>query len=82
MENTEQYKQEFYEILVNNHEKGETYSIKFRDNPQIYTGIPMIPRFHGDDEEKVVIKILTPEKSKGVIEGSVDDIEVLEKLVI
>ena len=82
MENNEHTKQEFYEILVNNHEKGETYSIKFRDNPQIYTGIPILPRFQGNDEEKVVIKILTPENRKGVIEGSINDLEVLERLVV
>jgi hypothetical protein len=82
MENTDQEMQKYYEILINNHEKGETYSIKFRDNPRVYTGIPMIPRVQGDDENKFIFKILSPEKYKGIQEKSIKDIESLEKKIV
>ena len=78
MENNDEKIKEYYEILVNNHEKGETYSIKFRDNPQVFTGIPMIPRFQ-DDYSKFVFKIASPEKYKGIKEMDVSEIEKLEK---
>jgi hypothetical protein len=78
MENSDQKIQEFYEILVNNHEKGETYSIKFRDNPQVYTGIPMVPRDR-DDDDIFIFKVLSPEKYKGIHEKSIREIEKIEK---
>ncbi len=80
MENADH--QKYYEILVNNHEKGETYSIKFRDNPQVYTGIPMIPRVPTKNENKFIFKILSPEKYKGIQEKSIKDIENLEKKTV
>jgi hypothetical protein len=78
MEDRENKIQEYYEILVNNHEKGETYTIKFRDNPVIYKGIPMIPRVQ-DDENIFKFKIVSPPKYKGIKEMSINEIEKLEK---
>jgi hypothetical protein len=78
MENRDQKIQEYYEILVNNHEKGETFSIKFRDNPQVYTGIPMVPRVQ-DDEDIFIFKVFSPAKYKGIHEKSIREIETIEK---
>jgi hypothetical protein len=78
MENRENKLQEYYEVLVNNHEKGETYTIKFKDNPVIYTGIPMMPRFN-DDDNRFMFKIVSPPKYKGVKEMQITEIERLDR---
>ncbi|MFW5760099.1 MAG: hypothetical protein ACOCXH_03860 [Cyclobacteriaceae bacterium] len=83
MEQNDQKLREYYETLVQNLQKGETYTIKLKNNPVIFTGIPMIPyKFENDDENKFVLKVLKPDKYKGVREMILDDIEILEKKVV
>jgi hypothetical protein len=78
MEERDDKMQEYYEALVNNHEKGETYTVKFKGNPVIFKGIPMMPRFN-DDDNKFIFKIVSPPKYKGVKEMMITEIEQLER---
>ncbi len=69
-----------FEKLVQNVQNGEMYSVKFKNDSQVYMGIPMIPgRYQNDDPAKFVLKVELPKEKKGVFEFLVDDIELLEK---
>ncbi len=78
MEENDQKLKEYFEILVQNVEKGDTYSITFKDNPEPYTGIPMIHRLEAD-KNKFIFQVIRPEKYKGVHECKIQDIEKMEK---
>jgi hypothetical protein len=80
MENTNEKLQEYYEILVQNQQKGEIYKIKFRNETQTFTGIPMIShRIQQSNDSSFVFNILSPEEHKGIYERSLREIESLEK---
>ena len=69
-----------YEKLVQNVQKGEIYTIKLKNDPQIYAAIPMIPpRFQNNNPQKFVLKILAPKEQNGVHELLLEEIEMLEK---
>ncbi len=71
---------EYYEELVQNVQKGEIYSIKIKDDPQVYSAIPMIPyHLQGGNHHKFVLKILHPKQYAGVHEQLLEDIETLER---
>ncbi|HZH74288.1 MAG TPA: hypothetical protein VFD91_17460 [Mariniphaga sp.] len=70
----------YYEILVQNVQKGELYTIKLKDDPQIYVSIPMIPgRFQDSYPIKFLMNVVAPEEKKGVHEYSLEDIEYLKR---
>ena len=73
-------KQEYYEKLVQNVQKGEVYVVKLKKDPQVYSAIPMIPgRLQNDPSDKFVLKILAPVERKGVYEFSIDEVEYIER---
>ncbi|MFW5830602.1 MAG: hypothetical protein ACOC1D_01280 [Prolixibacteraceae bacterium] len=76
----ENRKQEFYELLVQNVQKGEVYAVKLKGDPQIYSAIPMIPgRLQNNDPGKFVLKVLAPAERKGVYEYTMDELESIEE---
>jgi hypothetical protein len=74
--------EDYYETLIQNVQKGEMYSIKFKDDPEIYTGIPFI-RYKSDTNYNphFVFKVLSPDHYEGVYERAVSEIEILERKV-
>jgi len=71
---------EYYEILVQNVQKGELYTIKLKDDPQIYISIPMIPgRYQNSHPIKFLMNVVVPEEKQGEHEYSLDDIEYIER---
>ncbi len=72
----------YFEKLVQNVQKGEFYSVKLKNDPQVYMAIPMIPaRYQNDEPARFLLKVIAPEKNKGVFEYNIDEIEWLEKRV-
>ena len=70
----------FYEIFSMNALKGEQYYLKFRDDPTIYVGIPMIRSgFRQKEETAFTLQILLPKSHKGVYERRLQDLEYIEK---
>jgi hypothetical protein len=65
-----------FEILSMNRLSAETYIVKVKNQPCAFVGIPLISN---DNPEKFLMKITNSNDFKGVYEGYVDDIEVIEK---
>lgn len=71
---------EYYEVLVQNAQKGESYLMKLKDNPIVYIAIPLIQyNFSTEDENTFVFNVLQPIEQKGVYKKSIEDIEMLVK---
>jgi hypothetical protein len=70
----------YYEIITMNAQKGETYAIKFKNDPTVYVGIPVL--YHGftsgDEEDVFSLKVLEPKERQGILRKSIRDIELLE----
>ncbi len=73
-------RKKIFELLTQNAQKGELYSLKLKTSPVAFTAIPMIrPEIKSADTEMFVFKVLQPEQHKGVYKKPVDDIEMLVK---
>jgi hypothetical protein len=71
--------QKYYEILIQNQQKGEIYTIRFRNETPAYTGIPMITHnMQQNNDSMFVFNVLSPEEFKGIHERYVKDIESIE----
>jgi hypothetical protein len=71
---------EYYEILVQNAQKGETYKMKLTTSPVTYLAIPMKNLgTRSGDKNMFSYQVLYPEDQKGLYEGWIDEIELLEK---
>jgi hypothetical protein len=82
MENEVKQPVDYYETLVQNAQKGETFSIKFWNDPEIYTGIPFVRDLSKTaGNTNFMFKVLSPEKHKGVFEKSLGEIEILRREV-
>jgi hypothetical protein len=80
MENVVTKPEDYYETLVQNVQKGEMYSIKFKNDPVTYTGIPFIRQKSDSVHDPLfVFKVLGPDNHKGVHEKAVSEIEILER---
>lgn len=80
MSDKEQKKQEYYEALVQNAEKGERYLLKLKDNPGLFITIPLIrPGFEGGGENMFTFKVIEPKEMEGMYKRPLDDIEILER---
>ena len=80
MQNKDAKYRKYYEALVQNAQKGETYLLKLKDSPIVYIAIPVLrSTFTTDDENMFSFRILQPEEHKGVFQRSIDDIELLER---
>lgn len=70
----------YYELLVQNAQKGEVYAVKLKSDPQVYSAIPLIPgRMQNEEPAKFVLNILAPPERKGVHELPLDEIESIEQ---
>ena len=70
----------FYEIFSMNALKGEQYYLKFRDDPTIYVGIPLLrSRFAHSNPETFTVQILLPGSRKGIYQKRFDTLEYIEK---
>ncbi len=75
--------QEYYELLVQNAQKGEPYFMMFRGDPVMYVAIPVISTsFIEGDDHIFSLKVLLPEEHKGTYTHSLEDIELLEKRIL
>lgn len=80
MTNEDQNQRRHFEILSQNTLKGETYFIKFKDDPTTYKGIPMLRANITFGEDSIfTFNILEPSSKKGVSHKSISDIEFLKK---
>lgn len=69
----------YYELLVQNAKKGEIYSVKFKNDPVVYSAMPMIPgRLQNHEPQKFVLNVLAPKEYKGVYEKLTGEIETIE----
>ncbi|MDA3787174.1 MAG: hypothetical protein PF503_01535 [Desulfobacula sp.] len=68
--------QKIYEALTMNRFSAETYTVKIKNQPCPFVGIPLIS---SNNPAKFSMKITNNDDFKGVYEGYVDDIEVIEK---
>ncbi len=73
-------KREYYiKILTQNSLKGDTYYIKFKNDPTFYMGIPMMrANFYSTEDESFTFKVFEPAEKRGVFQRLIDDIEFLE----
>jgi hypothetical protein len=80
MENGIKKPEDYFETLVQNIQKGEMYSIKFKNDPVNYTGIPFI-RLAADmgNETVFIFKVLSPDDNIGILEKTLSEIEILQR---
>ncbi len=76
---SEQQFKEYYEVLSQNALKGDTYLLKFKDDPNIYVGIPVLrANLSSEDDDAFTLNVLEPVEKKGVYQKSVYDLELLK----
>jgi hypothetical protein len=68
--------QKIYKTLTMNRLNAETYTVKVKNQQCAFVGIPLIS---SDNPTKFSMKITNNDYFKGVYEGYVDDIEMIEK---
>ena len=68
--------QKIYEILTMNRLSAETYTVKVKNQPCAFVGSPLIS---SNNPTKFSMKITNNDDFKGVYEGYIDDIEMIEK---
>ena len=70
----------YFESLVHNVQKEEMYSVKLKNDTQVYQAISMIPgRYQNNEPAKFLLEVTVHESNKGVFEHQIDDIEWLER---
>ena len=71
--------QKISEIITLNRHAGDTFTIKMKDSPSVFLGIPLPA---GDDPEKFILNLLNPSpgRSGRLYEGKIEDIQFLEKV--
>jgi hypothetical protein len=69
----------YYEMIAQNVHKGDPYSIKFKNDPIRYVGIPVLD-LTAKEEDAFSFHITEPEKNKGMAKKSIGDIESMEQL--
>ncbi len=76
MQTEEIPKDRVFETISMNRQSGNTFTVKMKNNPSVYIGIPVISE---EDPKKFSLSVMKPKEAKGVFEGYIDDIEFLEK---
>ena len=69
----------YYEMIAQNVHKGDPYSIKFKNDPIRYVGIPVLD-LTAKEQDAFSFRITEPEKNKGMVKKSIGDIESMEQL--
>ncbi len=71
---------EFYEEIMQNTQKGDTYRIKFKRDNTVYEGIPVIsPTESSDEGEAFLLKVLKPKGGKEQFTELISEIEYLKR---
>jgi hypothetical protein len=73
----EQTPQNFYHLIAHNVQKGDAYAIKFKNDPVVYVGVPVLDRTGGDNE--FTFQIMEPKEKKGVVVRPIDSIELMKE---
>jgi hypothetical protein len=68
----------FYEVIAHNTQKGDTFALRFKDDPIRYVGIPVLDSSASEDDE-FNFKIFEPEENKGLVKRSIEEIEWMDK---
>jgi hypothetical protein len=69
----------FYEMIAQNVQKGDPYSIKLKDDPNLYIGVPVLDLTAAEDDY-FSFKVLEPKEKKGIMRKAIGDIESLVQL--
>lgn len=71
---------DYYQLFVQNVQKGEVFDVKLLGDPQVYSAMPLIPgRFQTEKSGKFLLKVLAPENKEGVYEYPLDEIEWVDR---
>jgi hypothetical protein len=74
-----QLTQKYTDILSQNSLKGNTYYIKFKNDPTFYLGIPMLrSSFSRHTDNVFTVNIFEPAEKSGISQRLVNEIEFLE----
>jgi hypothetical protein len=75
---TSEPKEQIYELITMNRQIGHTYTVKMKDIPSPFIGIPVAST---SDPEKFVMDLTNtdPEAENRIIEGNIAEIEYMEK---
>jgi hypothetical protein len=71
---------DYYQLFSTNAYKGESYVIKFKNNPTIFTGIPIIREGVAGSSNTFQFKITGPGQVKGVFQKQLDDIDYVKEI--
>ena len=73
----EQTPQSFYHVIAHNVQKGDAYAIKFKNDPVVYVGVPVLD-LTGEDNQ-FTFQIMEPEDKKGIVVRAIDSIELMKQ---
>jgi protein-tyrosine phosphatase len=74
----EQTTKGFYETLALNVQKGDTFVIRFKNDPTVYVGVPMLDLTAPD--ERFAFQILEPAAKKGLVSRTIDSIDLMDRV--
>ncbi|MEX1297392.1 MAG: hypothetical protein AB1Z16_05190 [Desulfotignum sp.] len=71
-------KDQIYQIITMNRQSGNTYTVKLKEVPSAFVGIPVPSR---TDPEKFIMDVtnMDSEDENRIIEADISDIEYIEK---
>ncbi|HKK00134.1 MAG TPA: hypothetical protein VJ959_14535 [Desulfotignum sp.] len=71
-------KEQIYELITMNRQGGYTYSVKMKDIPSPFVGIPVTST---EDPDKFLMEVTNTGAEEGprLVEGKIADIEFMEK---
>lgn len=74
-----QPKDQIYQLITMNRQSGNTYTVKMKDIPSVFVGIP-VPS--SGDPDKFIMDVTNKdtEDENRIIEADIADIEYMEKL--
>ncbi len=78
---TSEPREQIYELITMNRQSGNTYTVKMKDIPSAFVGIPVTST---NDPEKFVMDLTNTDSDEEnqenrIIEGNIADIEYMEK---
>jgi hypothetical protein len=75
---TSEPKEQIYELITMNRQIGHTYTVKMKEIPSPFIGIPVTST---NDPDKFVMELAStdPDEENRIIEANIADIEYMEK---
>ena len=74
----EQTAKGFYDVLANNVHKGDTFAIRFKNDPVVYVGVPVLDLTAPDD--RFTFQILEPADKKALVSRPIDSIDLMNRV--